>query len=59
MTVRIARLSAALLLAAPFAAAPLAAQAEYAAGTTRYRVTMDAKGTQTSPMGNASFELGL
>lgn len=59
MTVRTARLSAALLLAAPFAAAPLAAQAEYAAGTTRYRVTMDAKGTQTSPMGNASFDLGL
>ena len=59
MTVRTARLSAALLLAAPFAAAPLAAQAEYAAGTTRYRVTTDVKGTQTSPMGNASFEMGM
>ncbi|CAN5741369.1 hypothetical protein BH11GEM1_BH11GEM1_17930 [soil metagenome] len=59
MTVRTARLSAALLLAAPLAAAPLMAQSEYAAGTTRYRVTTDAKGTQTSPMGNASFDLGL
>ena len=38
---------------------PLAAQSEYAAGTTRYRSTTDVKGTQTSPMGNASFELGL
>ena len=59
MTVRIARLSAALLLVAPFASAPLMAQAEYAAGTSRYRVTSNMKGTQTSPMGNASFEVGM
>lgn len=59
MTVSTARLAAALLLAAPFAAAPLAAQAEYAAGSSRYRITTDVKGTQTSPMGNATFDLGL
>lgn len=59
MTVRIARLSAALVLAMPLAAAPLSAQAEYAAGTTRYRVTTDVNGTQTSPMGNAAFDVAL
>lgn len=55
-----ARLSAALLIAAPFASAPLAAQGvEYASGTTKYRITTTTTGTQTSPMGSANFEVGI
>jgi len=60
MTVRTARLSVALLFAAPLAAAPLHAQGvEYATGTTKYRISTNAKGSQTSPMGNADFQLGV
>jgi hypothetical protein len=55
-----ARLSMALLVAAPLVAAPLRAQnVEYAAGTTKYRISTATKGTQTSPMGNGTFEVGL
>ena len=51
MSVRFARLSLALLIAAPFAAAPLSAQSvEYAAGTTKYRISTMTKGSQWSPM---------
>lgn len=60
MTVRIARLSLALCIAAPLVATPLRAQGvEYAAGTTRYHLTTTTKGSQTSPMGNADFEVGV
>ena len=39
---------------------PSAAQeVEYAAGTTRYRVSTTTKGTQSTPMGNSDFELGM
>ena len=41
-------------------ALPLGAQeVEYAAGTTRYRVSTTTKGTQSTPMGNSGFELGM
>ena len=60
MTDRYARLAAALLLAIPAAAAPLAAQGiEYAPGTMKYRLTGTTKGTQTMPTGSASFEVGV
>ncbi|MEO8335997.1 MAG: hypothetical protein ABI664_13550 [bacterium] len=60
MSVSPARLSMALLIAAPFAAAPLRAQGvEYAAGTTTYRISTTTKGSQSSPMGSANFEMGL
>lgn len=60
MTVRTARLSVALLFAAPLAAAPLHAQGvEYAIGTTKYRISTNLKGSQTSPGGNADFQLGV
>lgn len=50
----------ALLVALPVAAAPLAAQrVEYAPGTTRYLISTTTTGTQTSAMGNRSFQLGL
>jgi hypothetical protein len=57
MTARSHLLSAALLLA-PLVAAPLRAQGvEYAAGTTRYRLSTSTKGSQTSPMGNQDFQM--
>jgi hypothetical protein len=60
MSVRSARLSLALLLAAPLAVAPLRAQGvEYAAGTTKYRISVTTKGTQSSPMATGDFEVGL
>jgi hypothetical protein len=60
MTPRLMRLPVALMIAAPIATAPLLAQGlEYAAGTTRYRVSTTTSGTQSSPMGNASFQVGL
>lgn len=60
MSVRPMRLSLALFLAAPLAAAPLRAQGlEYSAGTKTYRVSMTNKGSQSSPMGNADFEIAL
>jgi hypothetical protein len=58
MTARSHLLSAALLLVAPLVAAPLRAQGvEYAAGTTRYRLSTSTKGSQTSPMGNQDFQM--
>jgi hypothetical protein len=60
MAVRTAHLSVALLFAAPLAIAPLRAQGvAYAAGTNKYRVTANVKGTQTSMMGNAEFQVGV
>jgi hypothetical protein len=43
-------------------ALPLVASAqvvEYAAGTTRYRVSTTTKGSQSSPFGDSNFELGM
>ncbi|HET9685150.1 MAG TPA: hypothetical protein VFP15_13680 [Gemmatimonadaceae bacterium] len=58
MTVRSFALPAALLLVAPLAAMPLRAQSvEYAAGTTRYRLSTSTKGSQTSPMGSQEFQM--
>lgn len=58
MTVRFARPLAAILLIAPLATAPVRAQhVEYAAGTTRYRLSTSTKGSQTSPMGSQDFQL--
>ena len=60
MSARSARLSLALFLAAPIVAGPLGAQGlEYAAGTNKYRVSTTTKGTQTSPGGSQSFEVGI
>lgn len=54
------RLVPALLVALPAAAAPLAAQrVEYAPGTTHYLISTTTTGSQTSAMGNRTFELGL
>src|SRR5258705_701959 len=36
-----------------------AQEVEYAAGTTRYRVSTTTKGTQSTPIGNSGFELGM
>jgi hypothetical protein len=56
MTARTPILCAVFLLAA----APMPAQSvEYAAGTTHYRVTTTTKGSQTTPLGNSDFELGI
>lgn len=58
MTARLARWSAALLMATPLVA--LHAQGlEYATGTTKYRVSSTTTSSQTSPMGSATFDLGL
>ncbi|MEP7002481.1 MAG: hypothetical protein ABI969_18465 [bacterium] len=60
MTVRTARLSAALLFAAPLAAAPVRAQAvEYASGTSKFHVTTATTGSQTTPGGTTNFEVGV
>lgn len=59
MVARYTRLSLALALATPLAGT-LAAQApQYSAGTTKYRVVTNAKGSQTSPAGSQSFDLAL
>jgi hypothetical protein len=56
MNRRVALLSAVLVLGA----VPVGAQeVEYAAGTTRYRVSTTTKGTQSTPMGDTGFELGM
>jgi hypothetical protein len=53
-------LPAALLLAVPLAASPLRAQGvEYALGSSSYHVSTATKGTQTSPMGNQEFDVGV
>jgi hypothetical protein len=57
MTVRLAVFSSMLVAGV---VAPVRAQGvEYAAGTTRYRVSTTTKGSQTTPMGNSDFEIGL
>ena len=56
MNRRVALLSAVMVLGA----LPIGAQeVEYAVGTTRYRVSTTTKGTQSTPMGNSGFELGM
>jgi hypothetical protein len=56
MTARLAVLTCVLLLGA----LPLRAQdVEYAAGTTRYRVSSTTKGSQSSPLGSSDFEVGM
>jgi hypothetical protein len=56
MFLRLATLAFALVLSA----LPLRAQdVEYAAGTTRYRVSTTTKGSQTTPLGSSAFELGV
>jgi hypothetical protein len=58
MTLRLTLLPAALLSLAPLVAAPLRAQGvEYAAGTTRYRLSTLTKGSQSSPMGSQDFQI--
>jgi hypothetical protein len=58
MTVRSVALVATLLVVAPLIAATVHAQGvEYAAGTTRYRMSTTTKGSQTSPMGNQDFKV--
>ena len=58
MTARLQLLPVALLLVVPLVAAPLRAQGvEYAAGTTKYRLSTSTKGSQTSPMGNQDFQI--
>jgi hypothetical protein len=60
MTARSTILPVALILAAPLMTAPLRAQAvEYSASTTKYRVTTTTHASQTSPMGNQEFDVGL
>lgn len=50
--------SATLLVLGPLLAAPAGAQGtEYAAGTTRYRLTSTTTGSQSSPMGSQDFTL--
>lgn len=50
-----------LLLAAllPLARPIYAQGVEYAAGTTRYRVSTTTKGSQTTPLGSSDFEVGV
>jgi hypothetical protein len=56
MSARLALLPTVLLLGA----SPLVAQSvEYASGTTRYRVSTTTKGSQSSPMGESNFEIGM
>src|SRR5687767_4865849 len=56
MIARALLLSAALL---PLARPIVAQSVEYAAGTTRYRVSTTTKGSQTTPLGSSDFELGI
>lgn len=58
MIIRFVLRPAALLLVASTVAAPLCAQGvEYAAGTTKYRLSTTTKGSQTSPMGSQDFQV--
>jgi hypothetical protein len=60
MSRRSALLSAALVLLAPSLAAPLRAQGvEYADGTMKYRISTTTKVSQTSPVGNQEFDVGI
>ena len=59
MVARYQRLTLALAFATPIAGTMSAQTAEYPAGTTKYRVTTDAKGSQSSPAGSQEFQLNL
>ena len=60
MIARLTRLSAVAVLAGPLAAVSLAAQGvEYAAGTTKYKLTTTTSGTQTSPMGSQEYKIDV
>lgn len=59
MVARSTRLSLALILASPLAGVLAAQTAEYSAGTTKYRIVTNAKGSQSSPAGSQSFDLAL
>lgn len=59
MIARSTRLSLALILASPLAGTLAAQTAEYSAGATKYRVITNAKGSQTTPAGNQSFDIAL
>lgn len=60
MTLRIARLSAPLFLAVSLLPVPAMAQhVEYAPGTMRFRVSSSTSGSQTTPGGTASFDIGV
>lgn len=59
MIARLTRLSAAALLAGPVAASLAAQDMEYAAGTTRYKLTTTTTGTQSSPMGSQDFKIDV
>ncbi len=59
MAAHFKRLSMALALASSLAGSLAAQGIEYPAGTTKYRVTTNAKGSQISPAGSQSFEIAL
>jgi hypothetical protein len=59
MIARYARLSLALALATPIAGTLAAQTAEYSNGTTKYRVVTNAKGSQSTPAGSQTFDVGL
>ena len=59
MVARSTRLTLVLILATPLGVAISAQAPEYSAGTMKYRVVTNAKGSQISPMGSQSFEVGL
>ncbi|MDQ2665578.1 MAG: hypothetical protein M3Z05_06170 [Gemmatimonadota bacterium] len=59
MAAHFKRLSLALVVASPFAVSLTAQTVEYPAGTTKYRVSTNAKGSQISPAGSQSFEISL
>jgi hypothetical protein len=59
MVARHSRLSLALTFASPLAVVLTAQTAEYPAGTTKYRVVTNAKGSQTSPAGTQNFDIAL
>lgn len=59
MAAYLKRLSMALALASPLASTLAAQSAEYSAGTTKYRVVTDVKGSQSSPAGSQTFDIAL
>ena len=59
MAAHFKRFAMALALAAPLTGSLAAQTVEYPAGTTKYRVTTNAKGSQISPAGSQRFEIAL
>lgn len=59
MAAHLARLTMAIVLASPLAGTVAAQGMSYPAGTTKYRVTTNAKGSQVSPAGSQTFEIAL